>query len=141
MLCSLDRCYLSFEEYLCFGGDSGVGIHFDKAEFRARKLVDKYTCNRIRDMEDVPKAVKVLMGELITLEVARGISVVLGDCGKTAFLGNQAVSSFSNDGYSETYAEPLTAERLRSMEEELILTYLGGELDDNGVPLLYLGVD
>ena len=125
--------YIDFNYYVTHGGkhDDAICTAFNNLEFRARKLVDRYTQNRVRDMAEVPEAVQMLMVELVALEATQGAAV----------LDNQAVSSFSNDGYSETYAEPMTAERIREQENELILTYLLGEQDDNGVPLLYLGVD
>lgn len=125
--------YIDFYYYMTHGGkhDDAICPVFNNLEFRARKLVDRYTQNRVRDMAEVPEAVQMLMVELVALEATQG----------AAALDNQAVSSFSNDGYSETYAEPMTAERIREQENELILTYLLGEQDDNGVPLLYLGVD
>lgn len=103
---------------------------FSRAEFRARKIVDRFTMGRVKAMREVPEAVKMLMVELITLEATQGADVA----------ENQAITSFSNDGYSETYADPLTMERVKQLEENLILEYLDGEIDDNGVPLLYLGV-
>lgn len=103
---------------------------FSRAEFRARKIVDRFTMGRVKAMREVPEAVKMLMVELITLEATQGADVA----------ENQAITSFSNDGYSETYADPLTMERVKELEENLILEYLDGETDDNGVPLLYLGV-
>lgn len=103
---------------------------FNRVAFRAEKLLDRYTQSRVRCMKEVPEAVKRLMVELITIEDTQG----------AAIQENQAVSSFSNDGYSETYAEPLTAEQVKKIENDLILTYLLGEHDDNGVPLLWLGV-
>ena len=125
--------YIDFNYYVTHGGkhDSAICAAFNNLEFRARKLVDRYTQNRVRDMAEVPEAVQMLMVELVALEATQG----------AAALDNQAVSSFSNDGYSETYAEPMTAERIREQENELILTYLLGEQDDNGVPLLWLGVE
>lgn len=104
---------------------------FDRSEFRARKIVDRVTQGRVKNMEKVPEAVKLLMVELVNLEVSRG----------THYNSNQAVSSFSNDGYSETYVAPLTDEQVKEKEDRLILEYLSDEVDDNGVPLLYLGVD
>lgn len=123
--------YIDLTYYKHNGGKEMTEAAFAGAEFRARKLVDRYTQNRVRSMESVPEAVQRLMVELVTLEFTQGAAV----------LENQTVSSFSNDGYSETYAEPLTAERIRELENELILTYLLGEQDDNGVPLLWLGVE
>lgn len=123
--------YVDYNYYVTHGGKVLDCVAFSGAEFRARKLVDRYTQNRVRAMAEVPEAVQMLMVELMALEATQG----------AAALDNQAVSSFSNDGYSETYAEPLTAERIRELENELILSYLLGEQDDNGVPLLWLGVE
>lgn len=121
--------YVYFQEN---GGTSGItSATFARDEFRARKLVDKLTQGRVAKMMKVPEAVELLMVELILMEQTQG----------TALLDNQPVTSFSNDGYSETYADPLTADRVKELEMELIHQYLAGETDDNGTPLLYLGVD
>ena len=103
---------------------------FSRNEFRARKLVDQRTQGRVKNMAQVPEAVKRLMVELVTLESTQGAELT----------ENQAVSSFSNDGYSETYADPLTADRVKEIEIDLIEEYLSDETDDDGTPLLYLGV-
>ena len=103
---------------------------FSLNEFRARKLVDQRTQGRVKNMAQVPEAVKRLMVELVTLESTQGAELT----------ENQAVSSFSNDGYSETYADPLTADRVKEIEIDLIEEYLSDETDDDGTPLLYLGV-
>lgn len=114
------------------GGKTGItSADFARMEFRARKLVDKQTQNRVSKMKETPEAVKLLMVELIMMEQTQG----------AAIMENQPVAAFSNDGYSETYADPLTAERVKELETELILQYLSGETDGNGTPLLYLGVD
>lgn len=121
--------YVFFQEH---GGTTGLTCAtFSRDEFRARKLVDRMTQGRVAKMKAVPEAVQLLMVELIQMEQTQG----------AALLENKAVTSFSNDGYSETYADPLTADRVKELETELILQYLSGETDDNGVPLLYLGVD
>ena len=70
------------------------------------------------------------MVELVGIEATQGAEQ----------MQHQAVASFSNDGYSETYADPLTGERVKEIECNLISEYLSEEKDDNGVPLLYLGV-
>lgn len=121
----IDRSY-----YLENGGMEMDDAAFSRNEFRARKIVDRQTQGRIKAMEEVPEAVKRLMVELVTLESTQGAAVT----------ENQAVTSFSNDGYSETYADPLTGERVKEIERDLILEYLSEETDDNGMPLLYLGV-
>lgn len=122
--------YIELEYYVCNSGSDMTEDAFSRNEFRARKLVDKLTQGRVKKMAQVPEAVKRLMVELVSLEQNQGAELTQ----------QQAVTSFSNDGYSETYADPLTGERLKEIECDLILEYLSDEVDDNGVPLLYLGV-
>ena len=121
----IDRTY-----YKANGGTEMDDAAFSRNEYRARKIVDRLTQNRVTKMEQVPEAVQRLMVELVTLEATQG----------AAALDNQPVSSFSNDGYSETYAQPMTAETVKQLEMDLVVDYLAEETDDNGTPLLYLGV-
>ena len=121
----IDRTY-----YKANGGTEMDDAAFSRNEYRARKIVDRLTQNRVTKMAQVPEAVQRLMVELVTLEATQG----------AAALDNQPVSSFSNDGYSETYAQPLTAETVKQLEMDLVVDYLAEETDDNGTPLLYLGV-
>ena len=51
------------------------------------------------------------------------------------------LSGFSNDGYSETYAAPVTADTQDAGLYGIIANWLASSKDDNGTPLLYLGVD
>ena len=121
----IDRTY-----YKANGGTEMDDAAFSRNEYRARKIVDRLTQNRVTKMAQVPEAVQRLMVELVTLEATQG----------AAALENQPVSSFSNDGYSEIYAQPLTAEMVKQLEMDLVVDYLAEETDDNGTPLLYLGV-
>lgn len=123
--------YIDLTYYLSHGGKQNMtDAAFSRSEYRARKLVDRRTQGRVKNMDQVPEAVKRLMVELVTLEETQGAEIT----------ENQVVTSFSNDGYSETYADPLTADRVKEIEIDLIEEYLSGETDDNGTPLLYLGV-
>lgn len=123
--------YIDLAYYVDGGGKVNMDdAAFARNEFRARKIVDRYTQGRVRNMAEVPETVKMLMVELVTLESNQGAGI----------MENQAVQSFSNDGYSETYAEPLTVERVKQIECNLVMEYLSGEVDDEGTPLLYLGV-
>lgn len=122
--------YIDLNYYLANGGRDMTEAAFSRNEFRARKLVDRLTQSRVKNMQAVPEAVKRLMVELVSLEERQGAEI----------MDNQAVASFSNDGYSQTFADPLTPERVQEIECDLILEYLSDEVDDNGVPLLYLGV-
>ena len=122
--------YIDLTYYKTNGGREMTEAAFSRNEFRARKLVDRLTQGRVKNMAQVPETVKRLMVELVSLEESQGAELTQ----------QQAVSSFSNDGYSETYADPLTGERVKGIECELISEYLSDETDDNGVPLLWLGV-
>ena len=122
--------YIDLEYFITNGGAEMTDAAFSRNEFRARKLVDRLTQGRVQNMAQVPEAVKRLMVELVTMEATQGAEQ----------LQHQAVTSFSNDGYSETYADPLTGERVKEIECELVEEYLSGEVDDNGTPLLFLGV-
>lgn len=123
--------YIDLTYYLNSGGKQSItDAAFTRNEYRARKLVDKLTQGRLKNMAQVPEAVKRLMVELVTLEESQGAELA----------NRQTVKSFSNDGYSETYADPLTGEQVKELECELVSEYLSGETDDEGTPLLWLGV-
>lgn len=123
--------YIDLSYYVCNGGrEMTDAAAFSRLEFRARKIVDRITQGRVKGMPAPPEAVKRLMVELVTLEATQASELV----------ENQPVTSFSNDGYSETYAQPLTAETVKQIELDLIVEYLADERDHNGTPLLYLGV-
>lgn len=124
--------YIDYVFYAANGGSSTVSAAaFSPLEYRARKIVDRLTQGRVQRMTSVPEAVKMLMVELVNIESVSGSQALL----------NPAVSSFSNDGYSETYAEPVTQERIEAAQTALVRHYLAGERDDDGTPLLWLGVD
>ena len=123
--------YIDLSYYRQNGGKADMGdAVFSRNEFRARKIVDRLTQNRVKNMQAVPEAVKRLMVELVTLESTQGAEMT----------ERKSVTSFSNDGYSETYADPLTGEQVKELECELVSEYLSGETDDEGTPLLWLGV-
>lgn len=122
--------YIDFAYYQDNGGEKMSDAAFERCEFRARKLVDRYTLGRVKHMAQVPEAVKRLMVELVSLETLQGASIK----------DNQAVASFTNDGYTETVADPLTPDKVKEIESELIYEYLCDERNDEGVPLLFLGV-
>lgn len=122
--------YIDLAYYLDNGGEVMTDAAFSRCEFRARKILDRYTSGRVRQCEEIPEAVKRLMVELVSLEATQGAAVK----------DSQAVSSFSNDGYTETIADPLTTDKVAEIERDLIYEYLYDERTDNGIPMLYLGV-
>ena len=123
--------YLEYEEYLSFGGTLPLPA-FLPLEFRCRKRIDYLTANRIQRMAEVPMAVKICMMSLIGIENSVGVE---------AQIEKPVVTSFSNDGYSESYGKALGASEAESSMKGIIRTSLYGETDDHGIPLLYRGLD
>ena len=120
--------YLKQNEFEAYTGEN-VMPSFPKWEYRASKVVDMYTFGRVKKMDSVPEAVKRLVAELIKLEVA-------ADAAKRG----EQVKSFSNDGYSESY-ETFDLTTIKQIQHDTVTCYLLDEVDENGTPLLYTGVD
>ena len=123
--------YLTFSEYEEYGGALDQTA-FENLEFKARKRIDYLTANRVRDhMEEISEAVKRCVFSIVEIENAIGIE---------AQATHPSVTSYSTDGYSETYGNSIRAEDAGKRMNDIIRSSLYGELDDNGVPLLYTGV-
>ena len=122
--------YLTYEEYQGYGGTLSE-IDFTIKELKARKRIDRYTDSRVSAMETIPEAVKLCIYAIVGMEDAIGRE-------KQAL--EPAVTSFNNDGYSESYGNTLNVEDAEKSISALIGEYLWGEEDDYGVPLLYRGV-
>lgn len=123
--------YIEADQYIILGGKVQDGQAFDRLSYLAEKLIDKYTQRRVRDMKEVPEAVKRCMVELINAMV---------NADPTEAATKPTVASFNNDGYSETYTNIVTADGLKSALYDIVTEYLSGVEDDNGTPLLWLGV-
>lgn len=123
--------YLTYDEYKALGG-SAPETDFALLEFKARKRIDYLTASRVQNMAQVPKAVKMCMLSIITVDSAAGAE---------AQATKPVVTSFNTDGYSESYGKAMSAQDASASINRLIKAGLYGENDDNGVPLLYRGVD
>ena len=123
--------YLTFAEYQSYGGTASETA-FLMLEFRARKRIDRQTFDRVQNMAEVPEAVKLCMMSLMTIDSKVGVE---------AQVENPVVTSFNTDGYSESYGKALSAEDADSSMSASIRSMLWGERDDNGVPLLYRGLE
>lgn len=122
--------YLTYGKYEELGGTLSPE-DFMEAEFSARKRIDRLTDTRVRYMAAVPEAVQLCMMALIRIEAAAGAE---------AQISNPTVTSFSTDGYSESYGHSLSAADAEQAMTDRIKTDLYGETDDYGTPLLYRGV-
>ena len=126
----MNATYLTYQEYQAYGGTLPEA-DFTLAEFRARKRIDRLTDCRVQYMDAVPEAVKLCMVGLIKIGTAAGAE---------AQISSPTVTSFNNDGYSESYGKALSAEDAEAAMDRRIKTDLYGEVNDHGTPLLYRGV-
>ena len=124
------KTYLSYEEYVAYGGTLPLPA-FTLLELRCRKRIDLLTASRVQNMGAVPEAVKLCMMSLIGIEGVYPIR----------FNVIPVVTSFSTDGYSESYGKAMGAQDAVQSMNAVIGTSLYGEVDDDGVPLLYRGTD
>lgn len=123
--------YLTYTEYAAYGGDLS-DINFRPLEFKARKRIDYLTDSRVQNMISVPEAVKLCTYILIGME---------NSVGRNAQATSPNVTSFNTDGYSETYGQLMDVDTASTQMTAIVKEYLYGENDDNGVPLLYRGLD
>lgn len=126
-----EKHYLTFEEYRKLGGTLEQ-MPFNILEFKAQKEIDKYTFNRIKDLEEYSNEVKVCTFDLMNIIESY-----------TRMINNTGVSSESTDGYSVTYGN-VSSENTKSYNSDVyncIKRYLiNCKLEDN-TPYLYKGVE
>lgn len=123
--------YLTYDEYVQYGGTMDES-EFPVAEFKARSRIDWITLGRVQNMAVVPEEVKLAM--MVIMKVDSKYSVYSRE-------GSVLVSSFSTDGYSESYGSASEQADLayRQVNQE-VTKMLFGVLDDYGTPLIYRGV-
>lgn len=116
--------YLTFTEYTDMGGVLSEPA-FNRYEFMAEKEIDRETFGRIKTLISIPKAVKMLVYELVQINAKSDVS-------------EDRVTSESVGSWSKTYAD-VKANEIKSLKMNLITDYLSEETDENGIPLLYRG--
>ena len=111
--------YLTYVEYKTWGGNLDNST-FSRIEYKAEKIMDAYTFNRLQNDNVFSESVKRCMFELVELLHNNG---------------DKVVTSVSVDGYSESYKE------FNQVEYGVIIKdYLFGETNQQGENLLYCGV-
>ena len=123
--------YLTYDEYVGYGGKLSEA-DFTLAEFKARSRIDWMTLARVQYMGTVPEEVKLAMMLIMKVD-AKYSSDSQAD--------SAIVSSFSTDGYSESYGG--VSEQAANAEKQVnreVQRMLFGVLDDNGIPLIYKGL-
>lgn len=127
--------YLEHSEFEDMGGTVNEDS-FPRYEAKARMLIDRATHGRLTKETPVRNNVKYCMFELISA-IAANESI-----GGVA--AGRAVASMSNDGVSISFAQVGNDAGTRSDSIRffaIIRTWLDGDTDTNGTPLLYAGVD
>lgn len=123
-------------DYLTLGGNLDEN-EFLKAEWKAAKLVDKYTFGRLKSDYNFSSAVKMTIFELISMVVKKDNAIIQPENNSS-----NDISSFSNDGVSVTLNKENVSQFLENFNTriiEIIKTNLSGETNQNGAPLLYRG--
>lgn len=122
--------YLSFDNFEDYGG-SGVGEEaFRRLEMKARRLIDRMTHGRLASEKTVRDNVKMCMFELIGAMAASEA--------ETGY-GGRELAAMSNDGVSVTYAG--NAGGFEKRLADIVRMWLDSETTEDGVNLMYAGVD
>ena len=116
--------YLTYDEYKALGGLLDQ-TPFNLLEFEARKEVDKYTFNRLVNLETQNQEVKLCIYALIEQINSNKANL-------------NGVASESTDGYSISYTSQNTSE-ISQKTRNIIETYLINCKLSDGTPYLYRG--
>ena len=116
--------YLTYDEYKALGGLLDQ-TPFNLLEFEARKEIDKYTFNRLVNLETQKQEVKLCIYNLIN-QISYNQANLNG------------IASESIDGYSISYTSQNTSE-ISQKTRNIIETYLINCKLSDGTPYLYRG--
>ena len=116
--------YLTYMEYQTLGGTI-TDTAFSLLEFKARKEIDSLTQNRVQKMATIPEEIKRCVFELV------------GKLDLESQSGGGVLTSESSGSYSYSIDNANT----KTSISDSIKTYLRWVKDDNGIYLLYAGVD
>lgn len=121
--------YLTYEDYVKMGG-SLKEMPFKILEFEAKKRINGRTQNRFKDIDEIPKELKMCEYAIINT-IESGFSEI------------KSVKSESIDGYSVSYLSPVEIQQVivsKGMQIEDIMRAYLLETKINGVPVLYRGL-
>ena len=125
--------YLSYEEYMELEGTLEE-VPFNELEFECRRIIDSRTQNRLKNTDEIPQEVKLLINKMI--QTLQGYYVSLSKA-------QSGVASVNTDGYSESYISSNQISQLIEGKidvlQDLISEYLFGVIVNNE-HVLYLGV-
>ena len=113
---------LPFDTYKKYGGKLEEAA-YSTYSYEAEQKVMSATFGRVKELTEP-------VGRLITR---------LTDVLSENDISKEKVTSWSNDGVSESYSQ-VSHQDVQQKIDSLIRTYLANEVDEKGTPLLYLGV-
>ena len=134
--------YLTYEEYQSYGGSLDETTFSDLA-FEAQAKINWVTFNRLKDMEEIPEAVKRLMYRLISLIEAKRSATSPVDSGDSESAITAGIASQSNDGVSISYNVLSARDVLDQYDKDVkayINQYLQDVTNDLGRKVLYRGL-
>lgn len=124
--------YLNYDEYKELGGTLEE-MPFNILEYKARKIVDKYTFGRLINLDTQIQEVKMCVYDLINL-LNKNNTI------KNSANSNSNIASENIDGYSVSYVNNNTEES-EKQNKSIVIDYLSECKLDDGTPYCYCGVD
>lgn len=123
--------YLTESRFEALGGEAGAVTAFERYEAKARQLVDRLTHGRLKAEANPRSSLQYCMVELINAMYTADQH------------GGREVASLSNDGVSVSYATAGGSVRAETDQRllRIVRDWLLPEMTEDGVPLLYAGVD
>lgn len=121
--------YLTYNEYKILGGQLEEKP-FNVLEYKAQKIVDKYTFGRLKNLKEQVQEVKMCIYDLINS--LKSTSSIVNN--------NSNVASENIDGYSVSYLNN-NQEEADKEYKSLIIDYLSSCKLEDGTPYLYSGVE
>ena len=120
--------YLKYDEFEDMGGIVNEDS-YERLEMKARMQIDRVTFGRLANMASIPNSVKYCMYDLIM--------AIAADESTGGIASGRSVTAMSNDGVSLSFGGGKSdAARYRG----IIHSWLAGEVDTCGTPLIYTGV-
>lgn len=124
--------YLNYDDYKQLGGTLEE-MPFNILEYKARKIVDKYTFGRLINLDTQIQEVKMCVYDLINL-LNKNNTI------KNSANSNSNIASENIDGYSVSYVNNNTEES-EKQNKSIVIDYLSECKLDDGTPYCYCGVD
>ena len=124
-----DGQYLTYEEFIGLGGEIDL-LPFNLLEFEVRRMIDRRTQNRLKNVEEIPQEVKLCEFRMINKLKSYN----------NALERVSGVSSENIDGYSVSYTNGSEVLTNKTSEMESIMEDYLMNVVVNGTHIMYLGV-